>query len=100
MLVTTVGVLALGTLYMVAAKPYERGLAPAGDAHRLAAAATRTSRDGRPLQAPRQPPRWRKTATATRTRPPDQAAQDRPGPPASQDHLLLVQQERCCHAVD
>jgi hypothetical protein len=59
-----------------------------------APAATRTSRDGRPRQAPRQPPRWRKTATATRTRPPDQAAQDRPGPPASQDHHLLAQQER------
>ncbi len=55
-----------------------------------APAATRTSRDGRPRQAPRQPPRWRKTATATRTRPPDQAAQDRPGPPASQDYVLLV----------
>ena len=65
-----------------------------------APAATRTTRDGRPRQAPRQPPRWRKTATATRTRPPEQAAQDRPGPPASQDHLLLVQQERYCHAVD
>ena len=59
-----------------------------------APAATRTSRDGRPRQAPRQPPRWRKTATATRTHPPDQAAQDRPGPPASQDHVLLVQKER------
>jgi hypothetical protein len=56
-----------------------------------APAATRTSRNGRPRQAPRQPPRWRKTATAARTRPPDQAAQDRPGPPASQDHVLLVQ---------
>jgi hypothetical protein len=55
-----------------------------------APAATRTSRDGRSRQAHRQPPRWRKTATATRTRPPDQAAQDRPGPPTSQDHLLLV----------
>ena len=42
----------------------------------------------------RQPPRWRKTATATRPHPPDQAAQDRPGPPASQDHILLVQKER------
>ncbi len=41
-----------------------------------------------------QPHPRRKTATATRTRPPDQAAQDRPGPPASQDYLLLVQQER------
>ena len=59
-----------------------------------APAATRTTRDGRPRQAPRQPPRWRKTATATRTRPPDQAAQDRPGPPTSQDHVLLVQKER------
>jgi hypothetical protein len=35
MLVTTVGVLALGGLYMALAKPYERGNAPAGDAHRL-----------------------------------------------------------------
>ena len=56
-----------------------------------APAATRTTRDGRPRQAHRQPPWWRKTATAARTRPPDQAAQDRPGPPASQDHLLPVQ---------
>jgi len=56
-----------------------------------APAATRTSRNGRPRQARRQPPRWRKTAMATRTRPPDQAAQDRSGPPASQDHVLLVQ---------
>src|SRR6202142_2255703 len=36
MLVTTVGVLVLGGLYMVIAKPYEHGRAPAGDAHRLA----------------------------------------------------------------
>lgn len=35
MLVTTVGVLVLGGLYMIAAKPYEHGNAPAGDAHRL-----------------------------------------------------------------
>jgi hypothetical protein len=59
-----------------------------------APAATRTTRDGRPRQAQRQPRPRRKTATATRTRPPDQAAQDRPGPPASQDHHLLAQQER------
>ena len=32
MIVTTTGVLALGALYMVAAKPYDRGQAPAGDA--------------------------------------------------------------------
>ncbi len=53
--------------------------------------ARRTTRDGRPRQAQRQPPRWPKTATADRIRPPDQAAQDRPGPPASQDHALLAQ---------
>ena len=35
MLVTTVGVMVLGGFYMVVAKPYERGNAPAGDAHRL-----------------------------------------------------------------
>jgi amino acid transporter len=35
MLVTTVAVLVLGTLYMVIARPYDRGHAPAGDAHRL-----------------------------------------------------------------
>jgi transposase len=48
-------------------------------------------RNGRPRQAPRQPPRWPKTATAARTRPPDQATQHRPGPPASQDHVPLAQ---------
>jgi hypothetical protein len=56
-----------------------------------APAATRTTRNGRPRQAPRQPHPRRKTATATRTHPPDQAAQDRPGPPTNQDHVLLVQ---------
>jgi hypothetical protein len=53
--------------------------------------ARRTDRNGRPRKAKRQPPSWRKTATAARTRPPDQATQDRPGPPASQDHILLAQ---------
>jgi hypothetical protein len=63
-----------------------RGAAP------RAPVAKRASRDGRPRQAQRQPPqRWRKTATAQRPRPPDQAAQDRPGPPDSQDYLLLSQ---------
>ncbi len=38
MLVTTVGVIVLGALYMVTAKPYERGNAPAGDAHLLTTA--------------------------------------------------------------
>jgi hypothetical protein len=44
--------------------------------------ARHTTRNGRPREAQRQPSRWRKTATADRTRPPDQATQDRPGPPA------------------
>ena len=35
MLVTTLGVVFLGAVYMLAARPYERGNAPAGDAHRL-----------------------------------------------------------------
>ena len=35
MLVTTVGVVILGAFYMVIAKPYAHGQAPAGDAHRL-----------------------------------------------------------------
>jgi amino acid transporter len=35
MLVTTVGVVFLGSCYMVIAKPYEHGNAPAGDAHSL-----------------------------------------------------------------
>jgi amino acid transporter len=36
MLVTTLGVMLVGAIYMVIARPYERGHAPAGDAHRLA----------------------------------------------------------------
>jgi amino acid transporter len=40
-LVTTAGVLVLGVIYMVVARPYERGTAPAGDAHLLNAAAAR-----------------------------------------------------------
>jgi amino acid transporter len=35
MIVTAAGVLVSGTLYMLAAKPYDRGTAPAGDAHLL-----------------------------------------------------------------
>jgi hypothetical protein len=53
--------------------------------------ATHTTRNGRPRQAQRQPPQWHKTPTARRTHPPDQATQDRPGPPVSQDHLLQAQ---------
>jgi amino acid transporter len=35
MLVTTVCIMAIGAAYMMLAKPYERGNAPSGDAHRL-----------------------------------------------------------------
>jgi amino acid transporter len=35
MLVTTVGVIVVGGVYMMLMKPYERGNSPAGDAHRL-----------------------------------------------------------------
>jgi len=56
-----------------------------------APAAGQANRNGRPCQAQRQPPRWRKTATAPQEHRPDQAAQDRPGPSASQDYLLLAQ---------
>jgi hypothetical protein len=34
MIVTAAGVIVLGAVYMLTAKPYERGNAPAGDAHR------------------------------------------------------------------
>ena len=42
MLVTTVGDVVLGAIYMIAAKPYERGVAPEGDAYRLGPAAKQT----------------------------------------------------------
>jgi len=54
-----------------------------------APAATSADRNGRPRKAQRQPPRWRKTATADRARPPDQATHDRSGPPAEQHSLPL-----------
>jgi amino acid transporter len=38
-LVTSVGVVVLGMLYMMIARPYERGHAPAGDAHLLGSSA-------------------------------------------------------------
>jgi len=53
-----------------------------------APAAPSADRNGRPRKAQRQPPRWRKTATADRARPPDQAAYDRSRPPAEQHPLL------------
>jgi hypothetical protein len=44
--------------------------------------AVSADRNGRPRQAQRQPRTWRKTATAERAHPPDQAAHDRSGLPA------------------
>jgi hypothetical protein len=44
--------------------------------------ATAANRNGGTRNAPRQPPRRRKTVTADRDHPPDQAARDRSGPPA------------------
>jgi hypothetical protein len=46
-------------------------------------------RNGGPRTAQWQPPRRRNTATASRGNQPDQAAQDRSGPPDSRNHLLL-----------
>jgi amino acid transporter len=40
-LVTALGVVVLGLLYMIVARPYERGFAPAGDAHLLNTSAAR-----------------------------------------------------------
>jgi amino acid transporter len=40
-LVTTIGVVVLGILYMAIARPYQRGHAPAGDAHLLNTSAAR-----------------------------------------------------------
>jgi hypothetical protein len=37
-IVTSIGVILLGLVYMTAARPYDRGHAPAGDAHYLRAA--------------------------------------------------------------
>jgi len=60
----------------------------------LPSAATRTTRNGRPRPAQRPPPSWRKTATAQRPLPPDQAAHDRSGPPAERYSPPLSGQER------
>jgi hypothetical protein len=49
------------------------------------------NRKSGPRTAQRQPPPRRNTATASRDHPPDQAAQDRSGPPDSRNHLLLSQ---------
>jgi hypothetical protein len=38
MMLTSAAVLAAGALYMLVARPYDRGHAPAGDAHRLQSA--------------------------------------------------------------
>jgi amino acid transporter len=47
MLATTLGVVLIGACYMVIARPYERGHAPAGDAHRLESG---EARPGKPLE--------------------------------------------------
>ena len=51
--------------------------------------AKRADRDGGTRQATRQPSRWRKTGQAHRDKPPDQATQDRRGPPTGQYSLSL-----------
>jgi IS605 OrfB family transposase len=51
-------------------------------------------RNGGTRNAPRQPPRWRKTVTAGPGPPPDQAAHNRSGPPAKPISLSLSDQER------
>jgi hypothetical protein len=35
MIVTAAGVIVLGLIYMIVGRPYDRGQAPAGDAHLL-----------------------------------------------------------------
>ena len=45
-MVSTAGVLLLGGLYMIVAKPYDHGAAPAGDAHRLDLSAAERSAAG------------------------------------------------------
>ena len=37
-ILTSVGVLVLGAVYMILGRPYDRGRAPEGDAHRMLAA--------------------------------------------------------------
>jgi IS605 OrfB family transposase len=66
-------------------RPEDRGVraAPRAPGGRAA------NRNGGPRTAQRQTPRCRNTATASRGSPPDQAAQDRSGPPDSQNYLLL-----------
>jgi hypothetical protein len=51
--------------------------------------ARQTNRNGRPPLGPTAAIRWRKTATANRPPPPDQAAHDRSEPPAEQYPLPL-----------
>jgi amino acid transporter len=43
--VTSIGILALGAVYMILGKPYNRGSAPAGDAHSLRVASETRVRD-------------------------------------------------------
>ena len=68
-------------------RPEDRGVR----ATPTAPAARCADRDGGTRQAPRLPPRWRKTGQAQRDHPPNQAVHDRSGPPDSREHLLLSQ---------
>ena len=61
--------------------------------------ARHAGRNGGTRQAPRQPPRRRKTVQAHREHPPDQAAHDRSGPPDSQDYLLLSHLGTVCRRM-
>jgi IS605 OrfB family transposase len=66
-------------------RPEDRGVRAAP----RAPGGQRTDRNGGTRQAQRRPPPGRKTATARRDHPPDQAAQDRSGPPGSRNYVLL-----------
>ena len=68
----------------------EEAARPAQARPRTTPAAGPAQRKPATPRGPRQPP-GDKTGRPHRTRAGDQAAQDRPGPPASQDHVLLAQ---------
>ena len=68
----------------------EEAARPAPARPRTTPAARSAPRKRAAPRGPRQPP-GTKTGRPHRTTARDQAAQDRPGPPASQDHILLAQ---------
>ena len=71
----------------------EEAARPAPARPRTSPAARSAQRKPAAPRDPRQPP-GAKTGRPHRTTASDQAAQHRPGPPASQDNILLAQQER------